>query len=166
MNINIKSFTDEIVKLASEDKPTYPFSRGSETYDNINSYGLRGYMLNRALQGRKNLEEKGLTTNEDKILDVLLKEKGNSTYPISRTLTDPVAMGMYGGASGILGGIVARNLPLAVVLGIAGAGSAAAGTYLTRGIHARALIGRARKDRDGWGQRERGILHQLRNKEI
>lgn len=42
MNINIQAFTDEIVKLSAsnEDKPTYPFSRGSETYDNINSYGL------------------------------------------------------------------------------------------------------------------------------
>lgn len=123
-------------------------------------------MLNRALQGRKNLGEDGLTTNEDKILNVLTKEHGDRTYPISRTITDPTAMGIYGGASGILGGILARNLPLAVVLGIAGAGSAAAGTYLTRGIHARALIGRARKDRDGWGQREHGILHQLKNKEI
>lgn len=171
MNINIQAFTDEIVKLSAsnEDKPTYPFSRAHETLNNLNNYGLTGYMYNRALQGRKNIGDEGLTSNEDKILATLTKEDNNKSYPISRAMTDPTAMGIYGGAIGAAGGLMSSGpgkIPLAVILAALGVGSGVAGTYLGRGIHARALVGRARKDRDGWGQRERGILQQLKDKEI
>jgi hypothetical protein len=148
----------------AKDKKTYPGSRAHETYKNVGTYGLSGFIENRALQGRKNIGKAGLSESENKVMGKITKDETGS-HPIARTLTSPAAVGgllgteyaalgaSKGGAKGAVGGAIAGAA--------LGAGSAA----LSRWTHARALMGRAAVGREGWGTKEKSLIKQLKEKE-
>ncbi len=159
---------DKKKKSKKKKKSTYPISRGIGTYGSMASLGLNRAIQQRAVKGRAAIGAKGLTHNEELVLkNVKVPDNDSRTYPISRALTSPaVGAGMMGAQYGVLGKMMgARGAGLgAMVAG--GAALGAAGTALTRGIHARANVGRSRKGRSGTLPSDRSVLESLRKSKV
>ena len=173
-----------LIKIAEEKKKTYPFSRFGETVNNINSYGISGGISNLALQGRKNIGEKGTSSSENEVLSKIKKDD-SGPHTVARTLTTPIVGAAAGAGAGALAVHQSNQLtkatfeglglhftdaateaklvkgmsPTAMAATVGGAALLGGGAaILNRWAHSRALLGRAEKERKGWGpQRTRTI---------
>ena len=162
------------VAQAVEDNRTYPISRAMLTNANINNLTLTGRIYRRAAQGRKNVGQEGITSSEKQLISKMKNDESGKTYPISRFMTSPVTAGVAAGTSGgtVAGmlskakGLKGGKLGLAVGAGaLLGAGIGAAGTTLDRHIYSRAMLGRAKKGREGWTAKDKELLTQIRESE-
>ena len=157
------SRTKNLYKKAAEDK-TYPISRAYTTLGSAQSFGANRAIMGRALQGRKNIGQKGLTESERMVMKKIKKDNSGKTYRVSRFLTNPAAM------SGVM---AASMTPYIALLGkkpglgmvAYGAGAGYGGTALYRATSARALKGRTQKGRVGTLPTDKRILRQLKNNE-
>lgn len=139
---------------------TYPMSRAYETYENVGTGGAYGWLQNRALQGRKNIDATPMSESEAKVMSKIKKDSSGS-HDVARVLTSP-AMGaaLAGTVYGALGS--AHGAPGAVAGALYGAGAGAVGSAAGRWMHSRALLGRAEKGRKGFGMKEKQLLKQIK----
>ena len=125
----------------------YPFSRLYQGIKSLKSFGLRRAIQARATMGRAAVAKKGLTGTERGILQTLQGKtpvtKGGrlKTYPISRFLTSPVAMGTTAATLTLPAAVAAG--PFAPMVLASSAGLTAGRVGLGRATAARGYIGRA-----------------------
>jgi len=159
-----------ILKIAKE----YVASRALDTYSNVNSLGVEGWLRNRAVQGRKNMDVKGHGKDEQDVINKIKKdETGGHLY--ARYATHPataaVAGGLAGAQTGVLSGInkamksrkKGANLGTRAGVGLAlGAALSGGMSMIQERAHARALKGRAHAGKAGVGQKEQSLIRQLK----
>jgi len=154
---------------AVEDDRTYPISRALMTVTNVEGLSLPGRHFRRAVQGRKNLGEEGVTSSEAELLSKMKNDNTGKTYPISRATTSvPVRTGLGGVLGGGLGYIYHGDIGKgkgAVLGAAAGAGLGALGTIVSRHLYSRSQLGRAKKGREGWTKEDKKLLTQIRESE-
>ena len=107
----------------------------------------------------------------DKAAELNLKEERKPTRPISRFLTNPLAMGATGAGIGALSGALAGGLgkggsgKAALALGalglLSGGVNSSLAPLIARTIHARGLEGRVNRGGKGLTRRERGVFRSL-----
>lgn len=168
---NMTKTANKAVKLLlekyakSDSEKTYPISRAYSNLGDISSLGINKFIDDRARQGRAQTGKGALTKREQKQIEAIGKNPEGKTYPISRTLTNPAAMGALGGASGLMQtAILPGYVPTAAKIGLPlyGAVAGVGGAYLARGIKARAEDGRANKGRKGIGKMKQEQLKKIR----
>lgn len=149
-----------------EAKKTEGLARAVDTASNIGSLGLNRFIINRALQGKKNSGVKGGTKDENKVLSKIKADKSGK-HRIARFMTHPVT-NAAGQVISLLGTAAANKKlgldykPKNLAKDVASTTLGAVVPYGLRQAHYKALLGRAKDNKKVVGKKTNDFIQQIR----